>query len=445
MEANREGENDDRHHYDEDDDKTRPFEWLTSPASLEPFLLLAMDGATRSGGNIGRNGKDDTDAGGLGGADAATSRAAALVERRTKKVLHVGSGRSALGEYLALEAKFGVALVVNADSDHDALEATRRRWDKILASRRRVPRHSEAKAYERHEMDQLIGIGRDVAEMLFKAVDLGSQQMEYPDGYFDVVVDKSTLDCAICNHGNSSNDDGGSGDTAPDPSVADFLLEVHRLVRPDGGAYLLVTFHSANFIRPLLLAPGLEWDVESFVMERRTEALQPPGASALLVPSTTGSNQAPLWDNVTKLDADTKAQPSRTPWSSKGTFEPDEAYQRTVNVLLCRRRPTSTVATVPADRSEVAAHVDAVMDEWFRQTNPMLTRAREEAIRQQMPGCVSLERGYEFLFTDSERAHYTYDLFLEDWSAYCDRQDGMSAPRQKMTHEVAIQFLREMQ
>lgn len=450
MEANGDGDND---HHHEEDDRTRPFEWLTSPASLEPFLLMAMDRTSSLRTNekvdeVGVGGEEE-------GEEEGRGRAATTVEGRTKKILHVGSGRSALGEYLALEARFGAALVVNADGDREALEAMRRRWAKVSATLEQEQLLNEATSEEERKMDQVIK--RDVAEVLFQAVKVGSRPMRYSDGYFDAVVDKSTLDCAICNHGNISNSNGnsseeGSGDLDPDPSVADYLWEVHRLLRPDGGAYLLVTFHSVDFIRPLLLAPGLEWDVETFTMERQTEALQPGSdhpSSSLLVQSPTASNQLqnPILDGLPKLDADTETQISRTPWSSNGTFEPDEAYQRTVNVLLCRRRPSDAsprVMVVP-DRSDVAAHADAVMDEWFRQTNPMLTRAREEAIRRQIPASVSLQRGYEIVFTDSEQAHYTYDLFLEDWDAYCDRKDGISLSRQEMTHESATQFLREMQ
>jgi SAM-dependent methyltransferase len=441
MEAKGASEND--HHHDEDD-RTRPFEWLTSPASLDPFLLMAMGGGTS---NIRTNDDVEEDCAGEAGEEGGRGQDSATVSERTKKILHVGSGRSALGEYLALEAKFGAALVVNADSDREALEAMRRRWDKVAANLEQEKRRRATEVDEKQERDQCMERGS--AEVLFEVVGVGGQPMQYPDGYFDAVVDKSTLDCAICNHGNSGHSsitiDGGRGrgNNDPDPSVADFLCEVHRLLRPDGGVYLLVSFHSVDFIRPLLLAPGLEWDVEAFAMERQAESLQ-PGAqptSSPLVPTANHPPQNPL------SDGDVEAQPSRTPWSSNGTFEPDEAYQRTVNVLLCRRRPSDSSAGVTgvADGSEVAAHVDAVMDKWFRQTNPMLTRAREEAIRQQMPACVSLQTGYEILFTDSERAHYTYDLFLEDWDAYCDSQDGKPTPRQEMSRDIAIQFLREMQ
>jgi hypothetical protein len=84
------------------------------------------------------------------------------------------------------------------------------------------------------------------------------------------------------------------------------------------------------------------------------------------------------------------------------------------------------------------------VDDWFRLQNPMLTATREASIRSQFQREMPLRSAYQLLFTPNERDNYSYDLFLEDWTAFCDKYEG-HVPRQTMTDEIGIRFMTEMQ
>jgi hypothetical protein len=386
--------------------------------------------------------------------------------------------------------------LVNADSDPAAVDALRNRWmlkQKIGNAPSHKMRQQVPPGQQRIE-----GIANshdddiDEAEMLFVVANVGSPALSspsdkgntdvgsftscwpYPDSYFDLIVDKSTLDCTLCNNdcrsvggGGGGADSGGyapDGDEEPDHATANFLVEVYRLLRsgvatPEEGrgdegcgAYLLVTFHSLDFIRPLLLAPGFQWDVQAFNMQRQAETVRSPlngdcDAEDAILPCSEASVSAQVMvgeGGTSQTVSCAELSDRRLPWSVSGTFAPDEAYHDTVNVLLWRRRPADQEAP-PPDPSAVALHVLAVVDDWFRRQNPMLTAAREASIRSQMAQReMPLCSGYEILFAPNERENYTYDLFLEDWTAFCDKNEGV-VPRHTMTDETAIRFMIEMQ
>ena len=59
---------------------------------------------------------------------------------------------------------------------------------------------------------------------------------------------------------------------------------------------------------------------------------------------------------------------------------------------------------------------------------------------------LDLEECYKVLFTDAEKEQYSYEYFLEDWRAYCERVDNDNAiHRECMTVSTALEFLKEMQ
>mmetsp|Transcript_6406 Transcript_6406/g.18309 ORF Transcript_6406/g.18309 Transcript_6406/m.18309 type:complete len:169 (+) Transcript_6406:182-688(+) len=76
------------------------------------------------------------------------------------------------------------------------------------------------------------------------------------------------------------------------------------------------------------------------------------------------------------------------------------------------------------------------------------------------PSPLPLDAAYRAMFTDAEREHLTFDLFLEDWEAFCEEEEGEewerereeekkkkdhkhkpNDPRQWVGYETALRFL----
>ena len=93
--------------------------------------------------------------------------------------------------------------------------------------------------------------------MEFLTLDFTKESLpEHYNNSFDLVLDKSTLDCTLCS----------------DIATASLLLEVYRTLKEDGGVYIVVSFHELDLLLPLLRdLPGALWDVECTTMERQVE------------------------------------------------------------------------------------------------------------------------------------------------------------------------------
>ena len=154
-----------------------PFEWLTSPSSLEPYLLKALHLIDVKAEGVTCNKEEPL--------------------RRTKKVLHVGCGTSALGEYLAENPNFRVETVVNADCEDKTLQSVQERWK------------------ARCQQSTGGGIPEGLLDVMsFVKIDFATEHvLPFPDGSFDLVVDKSTLDCTLCS----------------EQATAGLILEAYRL------------------------------------------------------------------------------------------------------------------------------------------------------------------------------------------------------------------------
>ena len=457
----------------DDEADEAPFEWLTSFRSLRhlvaPSRLAGADpGSARE--------------------DAATAAATERAPTATMclSALHLGCGTSAAGEALLglRERTRGGLLryghVLNVDNDREALRRMRTRWER----RRR--------AHDDHISQQSDEIGR----MEWRYLDFKSEETcraaldgaGIPVGGFDLVFDKSTLDCLLCS------------ETCV---AAQFLHEAYRALRvpaskdatshenPEagrgvggagaarssswggsswGGVYVVVTFHPVEFVERLLTAlPGADWRVEHEVIRRELEDVEEDRLWTV-EEATTPSHDVDADANAATRDV---LPPAASAWSS-GTFSPDENYRRTVTVFTCRRCCTANDKSADAmqssrvlDREEVRQHVERTCDEWYRRTNPMVTSAREARLRaafaaaatsaepgqarddRPVPkedGALELPRCYELMFTEEEREHLAYEYFLEDWAAYRDLkgEDGTPPPG-AMTVGVALDFLREMQ
>ena len=356
----------------------RPFEWLTNFSSLSHLLsqthLFPKDRKIESRG----------------------------------RALHVGCGTSTLGECLVEER--GYTEVVNADVDEEALSAMEKRWSERCTSRENLGIHENMK-WQKFDFGKVIGTSSDLT---------------FQRGYFDVVVDKSTLDCALC-----------SGDGA-----AGLIVESYNALRPDGGVYVCISFNHIDFIGPLLReCPGTDWDVEHVVVKRKVDV---PEHLAGKIKTNSGPDS--------DVHFEQPGDKQNSAWTD-GSFNPDDEYRRQCNVFICRRKGGEDSIHFDAVRD----HLHQVNDAWFKTSNPMATHTREADLRtafdsrlaavhanvDDRDGSLPLKDCFDILFTEAEREHLTFEFFLEDWDAFCANHGGIS--KDSMTVDTALLFLKEMQ
>ena len=317
----------------------RPFEWLTSPLSLKSLITQHV-----SSSDVGSSSPP------------------------TRKALHVGSGSSTVGEYLVEELNFG--MVVDVDRDENALAKMKNRWSS---------RCQETNV--------------DPCRLETCILDFTKDPFPYPDNFFDLVLDKSTLDCTLCS----------------DNATASLLVEVFRSLAI-GGVYMLVSFHELELLLPLLTElPGVAWDVTHTTLQRQVETI---------------------------IDS---RKASSTPTHSKSPL----------NVLIARKSTASVL-----DYDTVCQHVHRVNDSWFQKHQPLLTRTRTQELQKSFANPLRLPEAYQFMFTDAEREHLTYEHFLEDWHAFMTHQvqtptnnidEKDEGDTTRISCETALAFLKEMQ
>jgi hypothetical protein len=417
-----------------DDEEEAPFEWLTSPASLDPsFQRIFAD-------------HDDDDH-----------------HRRTEgmmKVLHVGCGTSRLGEHLV--DRWQVASVVNVDVDRDVLRRMRARWEKRQRTSRTTssspppsqknepsppPRMIFAEVDYSHEviMDGAIADTKNDADCEELSAILG--------GPFDLIVDKSTMDCLLCTEN----------------SAAHLLQHIYNSLSSHGGTYLLVSFQHIALLRPLLEGLGTistdhdnagkaatGWEVQSIVMKRQVEDLGRKRETR----NNDGTMDQQVDDDDAELSLDGTISPpepssSHTstlpPWSS-GSFHPDPKYHQFVNVFICRKHRDVGMLS----RQNVIEHVTNVCNTYWTERNPILSPERIAHLQaafgtthdDNMTAVLSLPEAYEVLFTDAEREHLEYDHFLQDWHGFLSSSTtttSTSLDRTTMTLDTALAFLKEVQ
>jgi hypothetical protein len=426
----------------DDDEEEAPFEWLTSPASLDPIFQ-----------RIFADHNDDH-------------------HRRTEgmmKVLHVGCGTSRLGEHLV--DRWQVASVVNVDVDRHVLRRMRARWEKRQRTSRTTssspppsqknepppPRMIFAAVDYSHEviMDGAIADTKNDADCKERSAILG--------GPFDLIVDKSTLDCLLCTEN----------------SAAHLLQHIYNGLSSHGGTYLLVSFQHIDLLRPLLEGLGTistdhdnaekaaaGWEVQSIVMKRQVEDLGRKRETR----NNDGTKDPPDNDDVdvtnividqvaeVSLDDTSPPEPSFSPmtppppWSS-GSFHPDPKYHQFVNVFICRKhRDVGTVLS----RQRVVEHVTTVCNSYWTEQNPILSPERIAHLQvafgtthdddDDTTAVLSLPEAYKALFTDAEREHLEYDHFLQDWHGFLSSTTTRTAlDGTTMTLDTALAFLKEVQ
>ncbi|KAG7349091.1 methyltransferase domain containing protein [Nitzschia inconspicua] len=366
----------------------QPFEWLTSPSSL---LTLLQEHVLR---------QQHTD-----------ENITLAQQQRPLQALHVGCGSSTVGEFLVQSV--GFSKVINVDCDHDTMQRMEDRWNQRSLS---IISSSDA-------TDACLMSSR----MEFLTLDFTKEHL--PDKYidsFDLVLDKSTLDCTLCS----------------DTATAALLVECYRTLRSDGGVYMVISFHELDLLLPLLQnLPGAQWTVTHTTMERQVE-------------------QFPMTSDPSRRGSTVKAQESFP--SSEPSHNNNHNSKKSLNVLIARRSCVldgygNNIATSTLDFDAVYSHVHRVNDRWFQEQQPLLTKLRIHELKEAFEkisdiesnnstdgGGVSLEEAFPILFTEAEREHLTFDHFLEDWEAFVQTHEGLGDGK-TLTLETAIAFLTEMQ
>ena len=451
-----------------------PFEWLTNFRSLRHLVLPSRVAY----GNSSSEESNDDDHHHHNCHD---------VEQLSLNALHVGCGTSAVGESLAClreTTKDGIGTyrygcVINVDNDIVALNRMQRRWEDrrrpIITDEQNpegelVGQKMEWKCLDFDNDESCRSVMDDVYRRILTqsmhSTTITSDETalfhdEQLGGCFDLVLDKSTLDCLLC---------------AETEIVARFLCEVYRALKIPcntdhhrlGGIYVLVTFHPAEFIMKLLNnLPGADWTVEYEVIQREIEDIKLVNTVCsienLVDDKSNNTIQTTSTENVSS---------SSSAWQSSGTFEPNENYRRTITVFTCRRDSpvkskkedegimSSLQPSFMLNMEQVRMHIERTCDDWYKATNPMVTSEREANIRKAFVNetvlqlnddneevTIDLKTCYHILFTEAEKEHLDYDHFLEDWDAYCNEKcsDIESIRREGMTVEIALEFLEEMQ
>jgi hypothetical protein len=392
---------------DMQDENCRSFEWLTSPASLEP-ILIPYFATTITNGHDDDDDDDDKSV----DKDDDDEQLQTPLRRRPRQALHVGCGTSILGEWLS--DRFGFDWVANMDINPHALAWLQARWEK---------RQQKQPCHDSTVLSSSLQV-QDQPKQTIHCVDIAVDSIsDIPSGGMDLVMDKSTLDCGLC-----------TGEM-----TIGLLREVYRCLRDDGGIYLVISFHHVDFILPLLQnCPGAKWKVTTTTIRRQVEDL------VTNRPLTTATTEPP----VELISAD--CIKNRTTWSSSGLFQPDDHYHDTVNVFVCQRYcnddDDGSVSKFHLDYDAVSRHVRTTCDQWFQTHNPLLTPERVAELQRRFrdhPTIPSLEECYDILFHQEEKEHLSYLFFLEDWNAF--RATRLHLPKDSMTWETARDFLQEMQ
>ena len=369
----------------------RPFEWLTSPESLGDLINKHVISKRRT-----TNKRDNNTA---------------------LSALHVGCGSSTVGEYLIQELHFDK--VVNIDLDDDIMKQMSSRWENIATEKMTTSQDDEKSSPSSSNNNNN---NKKSGVMEFITIDFTKQSL--PEQYtntFDLILDKSTLDCTLCS----------------DTATASLLIEVYRTLSKSSGTYMVISFHELDLLLPLLQdLPGTNWTVEHTTMDRQVECLN------------TNSNN----NNIQQY----KSLPS--------------SNQKPLNVLIawCNGQDDDN-HNHNLNFDDVCQHVHEVNDRWFQEQHPLLTEERlndlqiafgmqqqqsdDDAVDGDVSSNVlSLEEAFLVLFTQAEREHLTYEHFLEDWEAFInnneantDTNSSGSIPTTTITYQVAVQFLEQTQ
>ena len=241
------------------------YEWCGRYEDFRSLLVAAL-----KGGGGGSDGGDDGDG------DKGDARPPPpSPPRAARRVLVLGSGTSRLPFDLAAER----ALLLPELEEVVATDLSAVAVGK-MAARTRL-REEEAERGGDGEMGDGDGDDDDGAtakkqkgkgkskaraRITWQVADMLS--LPFPDASFDAVIDKGVLDALFAGFGGTEEgskkqryDKWRPRETAPDlwDLAQRALRESHRVLDPEGGRYVQVSFEQPHFRRPFLDAPGLSW------------------------------------------------------------------------------------------------------------------------------------------------------------------------------------------
>ena len=188
-----------------------------------------------------------------------------------------------------------------------------------------------------------------------------------PRGSATVITDKGTLDCCIV-----------------EEDAARLLCNVAWLLAP-GGAYVVVSFRKPELLLPVLGCPELGWGVAHV-------SLPMPGgevATCCTCRRLPDVSAADLSVGTIKSGSLSREALSE----SEGSTREGERTSAPSSTLASSRR-AGTHADLPTVES-VGARLKLVVDEWYRNVDPLLTREREEQTRARWADAVASLRAAE--------------------------------------------------
>ena len=320
-----------------------------------------------------------------------------------KSVLHVGCGTSCIGHRLLEKFPEDYSFILNADIDLTFIEEMKLRQQTTIFNSDLSKKFANNCQYLCVDLEDVEAYETNVLPLS-------------PKEGFDLVIDKSTLDCMICSESLASG----------------LITNIFNNLKRGTGIYFVVSFHSEDFMENLLQNEniGLCWkDVECICLERDVENI-------------TGFKKS--FDQSQQFISGRKRNESV--WHD-GRFQPTAEYAKSVNVFIFRKCSSST----PVDKESIKSHIKNILDDWYARKNPLMTKSREVDLRRSFQNCLMkssdessnrlpLIEAYDVMFTDVEREHLSFDFFLEDWNSFTH-----SSEQETVTVDEAIQFLTEMQ
>jgi SAM-dependent methyltransferase len=438
-----------------------PFEWLTNFTSLAPYLdprTLFSDSSSFHP-FISSSSTSST----------SSTRLDEDSDQCLKRVLHIGCGTSTLGIELHRTFPLCYKYVLNVDNDVEVIRQVSNRWNTLLQNYNRKNEKTTEDdttlgtcCFDYMDLNDYhnINVEQDTSSTSEQHVENTSKNiLPSPNNTFDLILDKSTLDCVLCSHNGTCG----------------LLSCIHHHLKP-GGVYFLVTFHHEDFILPLIRdCPGMKWkDIKYYTVERNVDSPQFVMSleENLYQHDYDSLNLDRIWNGSKRCTADCQ---STSPWAS-GTFEPDDDYREHVTVFICTRQDREQqdeyTPFLPLNGHLVANHVQDCNNQYFQQNNPLVTQMRQEDLRQKFyqellihskqqlknqeedpmmdtmlsrEEILPLSRVYNVLFTDYEREEYTFDDFVLDWKSFQESNNTGIHDDVGMCFETAIDFLKAMQ
>lgn len=410
---------------------------------------------------------------------------------RNLRLLNIGCGSSAMGERLQHSFSEHYTQVINVDRDVEVISFMQSRNVQRQDGSKSNRTHSYSKqcpncqsTYQPKACSDRDGAMITSASEPTRLIDNQWIELDFCNSdqcarhldmnSFDVVLDKSTFDCALCSQ----------------DATSALMAQSYRSLRPNGGVLFLITFHSPQLIVPLLKYL-YDNEIEYYTVNRMiddyyyNEGAELKNSQPKTSKNSTKLSQPIPWmfcssqcrERYRESGRQNSSRFTTLDHKEKETKGSDKVSAKTVNVFICRKNIDINEFKVMKgiDIEALHAHVLRVCNDWFMIENPLVTQVRENTLRHSfreklgvlhndnLDGLyLPLDVCYDIMFTTEEKSTLPYEYFLEDWNAFVgdsshsaevlerDRflfqNDNQTAMKQdSMTLQVALSFLKAMQ